>query len=108
MDKEKPGRKLCGQRTHNISCLTTMTRTMFVARQECEAFNPNSTIPAVKHGGGSIMLWGCFGASGSGALKKAKLLLKKDIFFPNSSAKDWVVCAFGCSNWTMIPNTHQK
>ena len=31
------------------------------------------TIPMVKHGGGSIMLWGCFSAAGTGRLLRIKL-----------------------------------
>ena len=30
------------------------------------------TIPTVKHGGGSFMLWGCFPAAGTGKLVKIK------------------------------------
>ena len=46
---------------HNDHC--------YVWRKKGEACKPN-TIATVKHGGGSIMLWGCFAAGGTGALHK--------------------------------------
>ena len=35
-----------------------------------KACKPKNTIQTVKHGGGSIMLWGSFAAGGTGALHK--------------------------------------
>ena len=34
--------------------------------------HPKNTIPTVKHGGGSIMLWGCFSAVGTGKLVRVE------------------------------------
>ncbi|KAF2347603.1 Transposase Tc1-like [Trinorchestia longiramus] len=38
--------------------------TNYVWRQQSKAYKPKYTIPTVKFGGGSIMVWGCFSSSG--------------------------------------------
>ncbi|KAL0164053.1 hypothetical protein M9458_039806, partial [Cirrhinus mrigala] len=43
-----------------------------VWRRRNAAYDPNNTIPMVKHGGGNIMHWGCFSAKGTGQMHHIK------------------------------------
>jgi hypothetical protein len=45
----------------------------YVWRKKGEACKPKKTIPTVKHGGGSIMLWGSFAAGATGALHQSQM-----------------------------------
>uniref|UniRef100_A0A9J8CBP5 Transposase Tc1-like domain-containing protein n=1 Tax=Cyprinus carpio carpio TaxID=630221 RepID=A0A9J8CBP5_CYPCA len=44
----------------------------YVWRKPGTAHHLSNTVPTVKHGGGSIMLWGCFSAAGTGRLVAIK------------------------------------
>ena len=50
----------------------------YVWRRKGEAYKPKNTMPTIKHGGGNIMLWGCFSSSGTGNLVKVQGIMKKE------------------------------
>uniref|UniRef100_A0AAY4AD58 Transposase n=1 Tax=Denticeps clupeoides TaxID=299321 RepID=A0AAY4AD58_9TELE len=41
-----------------------------VWRKKNAAYDPQNTVPTVKHGGGNILLWGCLSAKGTGQLHR--------------------------------------
>ncbi len=53
--------------------------TRSVWRRRNAAYDPKNTIPTVKHGGGNIILWGCFSAKGTGKLNCIKWTMDQAI-----------------------------
>ena len=49
---------------------------LYVYKKQNEAFKEKITFPAVKHGGGSVMFWGCCAASGTGCLECVHGIMK--------------------------------
>uniref|UniRef100_A0A8C5Q9A8 Transposase n=1 Tax=Leptobrachium leishanense TaxID=445787 RepID=A0A8C5Q9A8_9ANUR len=45
---------------------------LYVWRRKNKAYEEKNTLPTVKHGGGSIMLWGCFASAGTGKLQRVQ------------------------------------
>ncbi len=84
---------------------------LFGKNSTCRVWRRKNTIPTVKHGGGNIMLWGCFSAKGPG-----RLICVKERMNGPCIVKFWVKSSFhqqGHWRWnvaksfsmTMIPNT---
>uniref|UniRef100_A0A8C5P5W6 AT-rich interactive domain-containing protein 3 n=1 Tax=Leptobrachium leishanense TaxID=445787 RepID=A0A8C5P5W6_9ANUR len=44
----------------------------YVWRRKNKAYEEKNTLPTVKHGGGSITLWGCFASAGTGKLQRVQ------------------------------------
>ena len=59
-------------------------RRTFVRRRTSEKMLEECLTPSVKHSGGNVMVWGCFGAGKVGDLYKVKGILNKE--YPVDSA----------------------
>ena len=55
-----------------ILCSDETKIELFGLSAKCHIWRKPGTIPTVKHGGGSIMLWGCFSAAGTGRIIQIK------------------------------------
>lgn len=55
-------------------------RRQYVRRKVGERFNPTCILPTVKHGGGSVMVWGSFSYDGVGELVKIDGIMKKESY----------------------------
>lgn len=54
------------------------SRRTYVRRKANEKMLPACIVPTVKHGGGSVMVWGCFSRIGVGDLVKIDGIMKKE------------------------------
>lgn len=95
--------------------LFSRSHQLYVRRCKNEAYKEKNTVPTVKHGGGSVMFWGCFAASGTGCIESVQGTMKsqdyQDILERNVlpsvrklclSRRSWV------SNRIMTQNTQLK
>ncbi len=60
------GKILCGLTRQKLNFLKGVSH--YIWRKSNTAFQKKNIIPTVKYGGGSVMVWGCFAASGPGRL----------------------------------------
>ncbi len=74
-----------------------------VWRRRNAAYDPKNTIPTVKHGGGNIMLWGCFSAKGTGQLHRIKGTMDGAMYRQGQALKMGRGWVFHAWQW---PKTH--
>ena len=53
-------------------------RRIYIRRTTKEKMIPECLVPTIKHGGGSVMVWGCFSSAGVDDLVKIEGIMKKE------------------------------
>ena len=55
-------------------------RRQYVRRRSNERYHPKCIVPTMKHGGGNILVWGCFSGHGIGDLKRIDGRMDKEMY----------------------------
>lgn len=75
-----------GQMKPKQSSLARRSLSEFIG-DDMQAIREKHTLHPVRHGGGSVMLWGCFAASGIGGIECTKGMMKSEDY-PGSSKQN--------------------
>nr|AAW25703.1 SJCHGC03999 protein [Schistosoma japonicum] len=96
------GKIFCGQIKLKLSCLEGTHDTVW--RKKGTSHQHQNLIPTVKYGGGSIMVWGCFAASGPG-----QLAIRRKNEFPSFQNTRLSVCQLKLNrSWVMQQDNDPK
>ena len=74
MDRGRWGKKCYGKTKFEVFG----SQRTFVRRRKNEKIPEECLTPSVKHGGGNVMVWGCFGGGKVGDFYRVKGILKKE------------------------------
>ncbi len=58
-----------------------------VWRQQGEEYKDMCVLPTVKHGGGSVMVWGCMSAAGTGKLQFIEASMNANMYCEHTKAE---------------------
>ncbi len=108
MTQRRTGWKCCGQMRPKSSSLVSTQLFGGVWRRRNAACDPKNAIPTIKHGGGHIMLWGCFSAKGTGPLHHIKGMMDHVLPGHWSQPRHWKWVVDGYSSMTMTQNTRPR
>jgi hypothetical protein len=104
------GKMFCGQIRPKLSCLEGTHNTTVCVEKKGIAHKHQNLIPTVKYGGGSIMVWGCYAASGPGQLAIIDGKIHSQVYQDFLQENVWLsVRQFKVNiNWVMQQDTDPK
>ncbi len=65
-----------------------------VGRQQGKEYKDKCVLPTVKHGGGSVMVWGCMSAGGTGELQFIEGTMNSNMYCDILKQREWLLSAW--------------